>query len=63
MVALAAWVVEHPQIRRAELDVFSINTAARGLFAKHGFEVEGIMRAAVEVEGNLIDNLLMARNW
>lgn len=63
MAALAAWVAEHAQVRRVELDVFVINTAARRLFAKHGFEVEGSMRGAVEVDGKLIDNLLMARSW
>lgn len=58
---LCDWVARHEFLARVELDVFSTNTGAVALFQQEGFEVEGVMRRAIDVQGRRIDNLLMAR--
>lgn len=46
--------------RRLTLRVFAPNTAARGLYEAAGFEVEGVLRGEFFLEGDYIDDVLMA---
>ncbi len=46
---------------RLELEVFSNNSAAIGLYEKHGFEVEGLKRRARFIDGEYYDIQVMAR--
>jgi RimJ/RimL family protein N-acetyltransferase len=55
-----AWA-ECRSIRRLELEVLSNNPAARRLYERKGFVVEGSRRGAVEVDGSFVDAILMAR--
>jgi putative acetyltransferase len=48
-------------LRRVELGVLTDNEAARQLYEKHGFVVEGVRRRSVAVAGELCDEVLMAR--
>jgi putative acetyltransferase len=48
-------------LRRLELGVLVGNEAARRLYERHGFEPEGVLRQAVACEGELRDELCMAR--
>jgi L-phenylalanine/L-methionine N-acetyltransferase len=48
-------------LRRLELGVIADNEAAVRLYEKHGFVREGILRQSVAVEGELRDELRMAR--
>lgn len=47
-------------VRRLVLRVLSSNPAARRLYERHGFEVEGAHREAFLLEGAYVDDLLMA---
>lgn len=47
-------------IRRLVLRVLSTNPAARRLYERHGFEVEGAYREAFLLEGAYVDDQLMA---
>lgn len=58
---LTRWTDGEGRISRIECDVFATNAPALGLLAEFGFEREGTMRRAIEVDGALIDNYLMAR--
>ena len=46
---------------RLELEVFGNNSAAIGLYEKHGFEVEGLKRKARFIDGEYYDIQVMAR--
>ncbi|MCE7030394.1 GNAT family N-acetyltransferase [Jiella avicenniae] len=46
---------------RLELDVMADNLPAIALYEKHGFAVEGRLRATVLREGDFVDTLSMAR--
>lgn len=48
-------------LRRVELSVYTDNAAAMALYRRHGFEVEGTMRAYAVRNGRLIDAYAMAR--
>lgn len=48
-------------IRRIELTVFFDNASAIRLYERHGFEREGLMRAAALREGRYVDVIAMAR--
>lgn len=48
-------------LRRIQLTVFVDNTAAIGLYRKHGFEVEGTLREFALRDGRYVDALMMAR--
>lgn len=45
----------------AKLEVFSINTAARGLYEKLGFKVVGIIPNTCKIKGRYIDYVIMYR--
>ncbi|GAA2721528.1 GNAT family N-acetyltransferase [Actinocorallia aurantiaca] len=47
--------------RKLTLRVLSGNTAARRLYERTGFTVEGVLREEFLVEGRLVDDVLMAR--
>ncbi len=46
-------------IRRLTLRVLSTNAAARALYERAGFEVEGVLREAFLLEGAYVDDVLM----
>ena len=48
-------------LRRLELDVFTDNGAAIGLYQKFGFEIEGTKRADALRDGVLVNSHMMAR--
>ena len=47
--------------RKVTLRVLSPNTPARRLYESCGFIVEGVLRGEFELEGRLVDDVLMAR--
>lgn len=57
---LLEWAPRHG-VRRVELEVFGNNGRAIRLYERLGFEHEGRLRDAVEVDGELVDLILMAR--
>ena len=57
---LDRWAGEHG-ISRLELTVMATNERAFGLYCKLGYEVEGTRRAAMLVDGELVDELWMAK--
>jgi putative acetyltransferase len=58
LVALAdRWL----RLERLELTVLAINPHARRLYERFGFVAEGLKRGAVIVDGQFVDELLMAR--
>ena len=48
-------------LRRVQLHVLAGNPRARGLYERHGFELEGELRAYLISQGRLADAWLMAR--
>lgn len=48
-------------VTRVELEVYTDNTAAIGLYKKHGFVVEGTCRDYAFRNGQLVDTHVMAR--
>lgn len=56
-----AWAKNTGTISRLELFVYANNTAAIHLYEKFGFAVEGRRRHAVQHNGQLVDDLIMAR--
>ncbi len=52
---------EDRRIRRLELEVLSNNPAAMRLYERHQFVHEGRRVGAIEVDGNYVDAILMAR--
>lgn len=57
---LLNWTGSH-DIRRVELEVFSNNPGAIALYRRAGFVLEGTKVRAVEVDGDYIDLLQMAK--
>jgi len=53
------WAVDDPQLERVELEVFSGNSSAQRLYERLGFEVEGRKRAALRIDDELHDCVLM----
>ena len=47
--------------RKLSLRVLAPNTAAQRLYASCGFEVEGVLREEFVLDGQLVDDVLMAR--
>ncbi|HEU12758.1 MAG TPA: GNAT family N-acetyltransferase, partial [Euryarchaeota archaeon] len=43
------------------LEVFSTNVNAIELYKKLGFEIEGIRKKQFKIEGNYVDDVLMAK--
>ena len=58
--ALDIWARENG-ITRLELRVISSNVVAKHLYEKNGFEVEGIKKNAMIIEGNYVDEFYMAK--
>ncbi len=58
--AMEPWARQH-SFRRLELTVMAHNQAAIALYRKQGFEMEGIRRQALQVDGRFIDEYYMAR--
>jgi len=54
------WAEEN-KITRLELTVICENEIARHLYEKNGFEIEGIKRKSVLVDGNYLDEFYMAK--
>jgi RimJ/RimL family protein N-acetyltransferase len=48
-------------ILRLELTVMTRNHAAVALYQKHGFEIEGTMRRTMFIDGDYIDEYVMAK--
>ena len=59
--ALQGYVFEELGLHRLEARVFADNKAARGLYGKAGFRVEGLLRAAIWRGGRWRDILIYAR--
>lgn len=56
------WAMAHPHLRRIELWVYASNASAIALYRKHGFEIEGTRRRAMQWKpGEWHDDHLMAR--
>ena len=60
LTALDDWASE-VGVHRLELTVQATNTAAIGLYMKAGFDVEGVRRDAMLVDGVFVDELYMAK--
>jgi RimJ/RimL family protein N-acetyltransferase len=54
------WII-NTQISRVYLEVVENNTIAIKLYKKFGFEVEGILRNAVMIDGKYHNNLIMGK--
>ncbi len=59
-IELERWALER-QVHRLELNVMANNPRAIALYKKMGFEIEGLKRHALSVDGVYIDEYLMAR--
>ena len=57
---LDSWA-EEKKITRLELTVICENEVAKHLYEKSGFEIEGIKRKSVLVDGNYLDEFYMAK--
>jgi RimJ/RimL family protein N-acetyltransferase len=57
---LEAWAAEHG-LHRLELTVMAHNERALRLYGRMGFVVEGTRRECLSVDGQLVDELLMAK--
>lgn len=60
LTELFLWAEKH-QLKRIELEVFSNNLAAIGLYKKMAFQVEGVKKEAVRVGAGYIDIVQMVR--
>lgn len=58
--ALDKWAMEH-HIHRLELTVMCHNERAVHLYQKMGFEIEGVKRDSLQVDGRYVDEYYMAR--
>jgi RimJ/RimL family protein N-acetyltransferase len=54
------WAKASPVVHRVDLHVFARNAAARRLYERAGFEVEGRRRRAAFREGEYLDDYVMA---
>lgn len=59
--AAIAWAEANPVLRKINLQVFATNPRAIALYKSRGFAEEGLLRAEVQVDGDFIDMLQMAR--
>ncbi|MPN18821.1 hypothetical protein SDC9_166186 [bioreactor metagenome] len=57
---LNIWAKEN-NITRLELTVISTNEPARKLYEKNGFEIEGIRKNSMIIDGAYVDELYMAK--
>lgn len=58
--AVLAWA-NHEAIKRIELTVVSENEAALALYKKIGFEVEGVKRRSLLMDGEYYDEYYMGK--
>jgi len=61
LLAAALEAARSSGLERVELEVVTDNVAAIRLYARHGFEAEGLKRRAMRLGGRRLDLLLMAR--
>lgn len=61
LLAEACALARRQGARKVTLRVLSVNTAARRLYEKGGFHVEGVLREEFFIEGRYVDDVLMAR--
>lgn len=47
--------------RKIQLRVFATNAPAQALYASHGYVVEGVLRAEFVIDGQPVDDVVMAR--
>ena len=59
---LGAWA-EKKKVTRLELTVICENVVAKHLYEKHGFEVEGVKRKSLLIDGRYLDEYYMAKVW
>ncbi len=59
-IALEAWA-HQLHLHRLELTVMAHNQAGIALYKKRGFEIEGVRRHSMFVDGNYIDEYYMAK--
>ena len=59
-IELERWALER-EVQRMELTVMTNNPRAIALYKKMGFEIEGLKRHALRVDGVYVDEYLMAR--
>ncbi len=59
-IALEAWAHQQ-RLHRLELTVMARNQAGIALYKKRGFEIEGVRRHSMFVDGNYIDEYYMAK--
>lgn len=57
---LDEWAAQQ-QIHRLELTVMAHNVRALALYKKAGFEIEGLKRHSLEVDGSYVDEYYMAK--
>lgn len=57
---LETWAAEH-HFTRMELTVMCHNERAYNLYLSHGFEVEGVKRKSLKVDGQYVDEYYMSK--
>jgi RimJ/RimL family protein N-acetyltransferase len=60
LIELECWALER-EVQRLELTVMTDNPRAIALYKKMGFEIEGLKRRALRVDGLYVDEYVMAR--
>ena len=60
MTAILAWAGDNG-VTRIELQVFARNAVAIALYEQFGFEREGVRRRSILLDGEYLDDVLMAR--
>lgn len=61
LVAAAVEHAGHEGLRRIRLRVLATNASARRLYERHGFVVEGVLEGEFHLDGEDVDDVLMAR--
>jgi RimJ/RimL family protein N-acetyltransferase len=59
-LAMEEWACQH-QLHRLELTVMTHNQAGLALYKKRGFEIEGVRKHAIFVNGQYVDEYAMAK--
>ena len=59
-MAMEEWACQH-QLHRLELTVMTHNQAGLALYKKRGFEIEGVRKHAIFVNGQYVDEYAMAK--
>ena len=58
--ALSAWAEQHV-VHRLELTVMAHNDRAIALSRRCGYDIEGIRRHSIQIDGGYVDELAMSR--